>query len=113
MKLRHDSFLLRFAYFGDTNWRVRTDLCSLFWRLVWATIFWASMLTVVGLVVALVVVELYFDPVQTLLSMALSMVAVVLFVLCIAYSLNAGPRLGRSEWVKFLKGRYCPTIEIE
>jgi len=33
--------------------------------------------------------------------------------LSIAYSLNAGPRLGRPEWVKFLKGRYCPMIEIE
>lgn len=113
MKLRHDSFLLRFAYFGDTNWRVRTDLCSLFWRLVWATILWAFLLTVVGFIVALVVVELYFDPVQTLLNMTLSMVAVVLFVLGIAYSLDAGPRLERPEWVKFLKGRSCPTIEIE
>lgn len=113
MKLRHDSFLLRFAYFGNTNGRVRTDLCSLFWRLVWATIIWAALLTVIGLIVALVVVELYFDPVQTLLNIALLMVVVVLFVLSIAYSLNAGPRLGRPEWVKFLKGRCCPTIEIE
>lgn len=113
MKLRHDSFLLRFAYFGDTNWRVRTDLCSLFWRLVFVTIIWAFLLTAAGFLVAVVAVELYLDPVQTLLNIALSMAAVVLLVLGIAYSLDVGPRLGWTEWVKFLKGRYCPTIEIE